>query len=248
MQDKNKKGIGLQPAWMLGGIPRNAESQSAKRGKIEYNFRYNADMQSSLNRTTSPKSETTVPPNSGKRTVRTRHQTNPFLRDVVATLGDKRVAVSMKANLAEIDNETGEYTRIPGQITKMISADREGFVKLYTAQIDAFFDLDRPGRVVLKYLIWMHQQEANHHLFLLHIDQAREAGFDIGKTTWYDGLSSLIDKKIVAASKIVNMFFLNPAVFFNGDRTRLVIEVRKIRKQEDKIADLEARGQERLLP
>ncbi len=209
-------------------------------------FRYNAEMETNNSRTSSPQKETPVPPLRGKRALRTRHQVNPFLKDVVATLGDKRVSVAMKANLAEIDNETGEITRIPGQITKIISADREGFVKLYTAQIDSFFDLTRPGRAVLKYLIWLHQQEANHHLFLLHNDQAIEAGFQIGKTTWYDGLTDLIDKKIVAASKIVNMFFLNPAVFFNGDRTRLVIEVRKIRKREDDKAELEARGQQRL--
>lgn len=178
--------------------------------------------------------------------MRKRHQTNPFLREVVATLGDKRVAVAMKADLAEINNETGEITRIPGQITKMISADREGFVKLYTAQIDAFFELSYAGRTVVKYLIWLHQQEANHHLFLLHLEQAHAAGFEISKTTWYNGITDLIAKKIIAASTITNMFFLNPAVFFNGDRTRLVVEVRKIRKKEDHMAELEARGQQRL--
>jgi hypothetical protein len=201
----------------------------------------------SLNESTQfPDSKNSVPLVAGKRAIRKRHQTNPFLRDVVATLGDKRVAVAMKNNLAEIDNSTGEITHIPGHITKLISADREGFVKLYTAQIEAFFELSYAGRTVVKYLIWLHQQEANHHLFLLHLEQAHQAGFDISKTTWYNGISDLIDKKIVAASTITNMFFLNPAVFFNGDRTRLVIEVRKIRKTEDRMAELEARGQQRL--
>jgi hypothetical protein len=203
-------------------------------------------MSSTKSRLQSPPEKTPSPLSTGKRSARLRHHTNPFLRDVVATLGDKRVAVSMKANLAEIDNETGEYTRIPGQITKMISADRESFVKLYTAQIDAFFDLSYAGRTALKYLIWLHQQEANHHLFLLHIEQAIQAGFEMSKTTWYNGITDLIEKKIIAASSITNMFFLNPAVFFNGDRTRLVIEVRKIRKREDAMAEMEARGQQRL--
>ncbi len=232
---------------MLEASPRNADCMSAFRGLLLLFVRYNKDMESSKKRTVSSNLETPVPLNSGLRK-RTKHQTNPFLRDVIATLGDKRVAVSMKANLAEIDNDTGEYTRIPGQITKMISADREGFVKLYTAQIDAFFDLTRSGRAVLKYLIWLHQNEANRHLFYLHIDQAQEAGYEIGRTTWYDGLADLSDKKIIAASTLAYMFFLNPAVFFNGDRTRLVIEVRKIRKHDDRLADLEAKGQERLLP
>jgi hypothetical protein len=181
------------------------------------------------------------------RSVRQKHQVNPFLRDVVATLGDKRVAVAMKSNMVEINNETGEMTQIPGQITKMISADRESFVKLYTAQIDAFFELSKAGRAVIKYLIWLHQQDANKHLFYLHPDQVKESGAVIGKTVWYEGVSDLIDKKIIAASTLPHMFFLNPAVFFNGDRTRLVIEVKKIRRREDAQAELEARGQQRLV-
>jgi len=192
--------------------------------------------------------KTTAPENSGKRVrnLREKHDVNPFLRDVVTTLGNKRVAVAMKSDLAEIDNDTGEMTRIQGQITKMISADRESFVKLYTAQIDAFFELSRPGRAVIKYLIWLHQQEANRHLFYLHPDQVKESGMTIGKTVWYDGVADLIEKKIIAASTLPHMFFLNPAVFFNGDRTRLVIEVKKIRRREDVKAELEAAGQRRL--
>jgi hypothetical protein len=191
---------------------------------------------------------TSIPENSGKiRVSRVKHEINPFLRDVVATLGDKRVAVAMKSNLVEIDNDTGEMTSIPGQITKMISADRESFVKLYTAQIDAFFELSQAGRAVIKYLIWLHQQDANKHLFYLHPDQVKDAGMRMGKTVWYDGITDLIAKKIIAASTLPHMFFLNPAVFFNGDRTRLVIEVKKIRKREDAQAELEARGQQRLV-
>lgn len=177
---------------------------------------------------------------------RLKYANNPFLSDVVATLGDKRVAVSMKANLAEIDNETGEYTRIPGQITKMISADREGFVKLYTAQIDAFFELQKPARAVVKYLIAVHQKEANRHLVFLHPSQAEADGYPISRATWFRGISELIDRKIIAPSTLVNGYFLNPAIFFNGDRTRFVVEVRKIRKREDLVSDLEAAGQQRL--
>lgn len=194
----------------------------------------------------SSESETKLPVKSGRR-VRVKHKVNPFLRDVVATLSDKRVAVAMKANLAEIDQSTGEITHIPGQITKFISADREGFVKLYTAQLDAFFELTEAGKRMVKYLIHVHQADANKHLFYLHPDQAEADGFSIPRTPWYAGLADLMDKKIIAASTLPNMFFLNPAVFFNGDRTRLVVEVKKIRRKEDYMAELEARGQKRLL-
>ena len=191
--------------------------------------------------------ETTSPVQSGKRArvVRVKHSTNPFLQDVVAKLGDKRVAVAFKSGMLELDQDTGELTPLPGQITKMISADRESFVKLYTAQIDAFFELSKPGRAVVKYLIWQHQQEANKHLVYLHPDQVVDAGMQIGKTTWYDGIAELISCKIIAASKLPHMYFLNPAVFFNGDRTRFVVEIRKQKRPSH--AELEQAGQQRLL-
>lgn len=180
--------------------------------------------------TMSTEKGTESPKKSGLR--RVKYSSNPFLRDVVAVLGDKRVAVSMKPNFAEIDDKTGEITRIPGQITKMISADRESFVKLYTAQIDAFFELTKPGRTVAKYLIWLHQKDANRHLIVLHHSQTSESGIAISRTAWFDGINDLIAKKIIAPSTIQNAFFLNPAVFFNGDRTRFITEVKRVDNQE----------------
>lgn len=53
--------------------------------------------------------ETTSPVQSGKRArvVRVKHSTNPFLQDVVAKLGDKRVAVAFKSGMLELDQDTG---------------------------------------------------------------------------------------------------------------------------------------------
>lgn len=203
-----------------------------------------------MNDTKSPDTGNICPQTGDKKSPikRLKYANNPFLRDVVATLGDKRVAVAMKSGLLEVDAATGEITPIPGQITKMISADRESFVKLYTAQIDAFFELQKPARAVVKYLIASHQKEANKHLFFLHPSQAEAEGYPISRATWFRGIGELIDRKIIAPSTLVNGYFLNPSIFFNGDRTRFVIEVKKIRRQEDAIADLESRGQGRLLP
>lgn len=187
-------------------------------------------------------------PSSKVREKRIRYAENPFLGDVVATLSDKRVAVAMKANLAEIDNETGEIRRIPGQITKYISADRESFVKFYTAQLQAFFELSGAGRKVVMYLIHLHQKAPNSHRIVLHHAFALEEGFDIGQAHWYAGLSELLDKKFIASAQAVSIFYLNPAIFFNGDRTRFVTEIRKRKTDADNRAELEARGQERLLP
>lgn len=158
---------------------------------------------------------------------RERYDHNPFLEGVVATFGDKRVRVAMKPNLAEIDNATGEITRIPGEIVKVVSADNASFVKLYSAQLDAFFELSGTARQVVKYLVHAHQQEPNKHFIGLHRTFAAQSGFEIPESTWFAGINQLIEKKFIAASKVPNFYYLNPAIFFNGDRTRFIVEIQK---------------------
>lgn len=154
------------------------------------------------------------------------------------------MAVKMNANLSTLDHDTGEVTQAEGQITKYIAADREGFVKLYTAQLDAFFELKSSARQVVKYLIHMHQQSPNRHRVTLHPMYAADEGFVIAKSTWYDGINELIEKKFIAAAQAQNDYYLNPAIFFNGDRTKLVIDIR--RGDQAKRERLEGMGQERL--
>jgi len=158
---------------------------------------------------------------------RVRYDSNPFLEGVVSTFGDKRVRVAMKPNLAEIDNVTGEVTRIPGEIVKIVSADKASFVKLYSAQLDAFFELSGSAKPVVKYLIFKHQQEPNKHLVVLHRHFAAQEGFDIPESTWFAGMKQLIEKSFLAASTASNSYYLNPAIFFNGDRTRFVVEIKR---------------------
>jgi hypothetical protein len=181
---------------------------------------------------------------------RARHAFNPFLAGVVSTFSDKRVTVDtrMQPQIMEMDAQTGEITRIPGQIVRTISADREGFVKLYTAQLDAFFELTGCAKIVIKYLIFLHQKEKNKHLVVLHQLFALEDGYDIPKSTWHRGITELLRKEFIAAASAVNSYYLNPAIFFNGDRTVFVTEIKRRRTDEDHRAELEARGQERLLP
>ena len=61
-----------------------------------------------------------------QRKARTRYDHNPFLNAVVEALTGKKVKVTMKSNMSVLDDSTGEISPIEGQITKFISADREG--------------------------------------------------------------------------------------------------------------------------
>jgi hypothetical protein len=168
----------------------------------------------------------------GKVSRRVRYDRNPFLEGVVSTFGDKRVRVSMKPNLAEIDNVTGEITRIPGEIVKIVSADKGSFIKLYSAHLHSFFNLTRSGQSVVEYLVHSHQQDANRHLVILHRITADQEGYEIPESTWFTGIRELIAKDFLAAGMAPNSYYLNPAIFFNGDRTKFITEIRKDREKE----------------
>ena len=167
-----------------------------------------------------------------KVTKRVRYDRNPFLEGVVSTFGDKRVRVAMKPNLAEIDNETGEITRIPGEIVKVVSADNGSFIKLYSAELHSFFDLTRSAQSVVEYLVYVHQKDANKTLVVLHRTFALQDNFEIPESTWFTGIRELIAKDFLAASMVPSSYYLNPAIFFNGDRTRFITEIKKDRKKQ----------------
>jgi hypothetical protein len=72
----------------------------------------------------------------------------------------------------------------------------------------------------------------------------RHGAKPLAKTTYMTALAELVEKGFVAPSTNPNLFFINPAIFFNGDRIRFVTEIR--RKKVSSQERLEAAGQQRL--
>ena len=57
-------------------------------------------------------------------------------------------------------------------------------------------------------------------------------------------MTELTEKGFVAPSVDTNLWFVNPAIFFNGDRVRFVTELQ--RKRKSRMQELEAAGQTKL--
>ncbi|EFU43972.1 hypothetical protein HMPREF9539_05537, partial [Escherichia coli MS 110-3] len=60
---------------------------------------------------------------------------------------------------------------------------------------------------------------------------AKTLDFELSSPIFYRGIKELIEKKIIAKSVDKIVFYINPAIFFNGDRARFVTEV--IKKKEE---------------
>ena len=60
---------------------------------------------------------------------------------------------------------------------------------------------------------------------------AKTLDFELSAPIFYRGIKELVEKKIIAKSVDKIVFYINPAIFFNGDRARFVTEV--IKKKEE---------------
>ena len=64
------------------------------------------------------------------------------------------------------------------------------------------------------------------------------------KSTYMTSLAELVEKGFIAPSINPNLYFTNPAIFFNGDRVRFVTEIRKKKSKQQALEDA---GQMKLL-
>jgi predicted DNA-binding transcriptional regulator len=110
----------------------------------------------------------------------------------------------------------------------VISVDEDQFIKLFTKDLAIWFDLNKSGMRVFAALLTVIQKEAIRR-DLVYLDRTDEAieEFKIQKTTFFNGIEELLAKGFIARHVSSGWYFINPTMFFNGDRARFVKEYRK---------------------
>lgn len=185
--------------------------------------------------------------------LRQKHRTNPFITGdgqglVIAKT--KSEVLETTGPLQVIDSHTGQVTT-SAQIRQVKFVDADRFVKLFVRHLDAFFDL-KPGTIRILMAVLEELSQARYaHGDTIYLNYGKVQEFFIkknskapAKATFFSSMAELTEKKFVAPSVDVNLWFVNPAVFFNGDRIRFVTELR--RKRQSPQEQLEAAGQQAL--
>lgn len=179
-----------------------------------------------------------------------RYAENPF-----ATAEGFRVPVRNKTEVIQTDAPTaitiGEERVAIAQIRRITTVDSDPFVKLFTAELNRFFDLT-PGAlrivtILIKDIGNIRLGDGDQvYITEKSIAETMEAnGIPAPSTaTYYRAMEELISKGFVAPSTNAPLYFINPAIFFNGDRVRFVTEIR--RKKLTAQEKLEAAGQKAL--
>lgn len=181
-----------------------------------------------------------------------KYAENPFVDGGVFSvpMRHRSEVVETAGPLQVVEKDSGEAIEI-AEIRRKRVVDTDRFVKLFVGHLDAFFDL-KPGTVrLMTALIDELSQGKNAHGDTIYLNYARVVSYfesrdakAPAKATFFGAMSELTEKGFVAPSVDTNLWFINPAIFFNGDRVRFVTELR--RKRASRMTELEEAGQKRL--
>lgn len=154
----------------------------------------------------------------------TTYDENPFITDVQVSVGNKRITVHKGTY---VDAETGETAKAAG-IHVVKKVDREQFVKLYTSEMWRIFELKPTTRKVVQYLLNEVQKHPNADGIYLHWLNAEkylsEQEISIGRSSFNRAMREMLEKQLIAESTRPNLYWINPAVIWNGDRYRFIRE------------------------
>lgn len=151
---------------------------------------------------------------------------NPFWDATTVKVGRKKITVGGGTHVAE----TGEAVAHSG-IHVVRETDSEEFVKIYTKNVRAIFDLKPTTQRVVQYLMVELQKTPNADAIYLAWIGAEEyfshEDLKVSRPSFQRALKELLDKGFIAESVRPNMFWFNPNLLFNGDRMTFVHEYRR---------------------
>lgn len=152
-----------------------------------------------------------------------QHERNPFLSSLIVPTRGKMVTVSTGTQLSLIDHQTGEVIGGTIGLVHRQMVDKEEFVKIYKSQIQFMFDLTTRGIKVFSYIL--HATRISDGMILFSQKKCQEFTGYSSKASITSALAELLSKNIIARTGEPHLYFINPAMFFNGDRIVMMRDV-----------------------
>jgi hypothetical protein len=165
-------------------------------------------------------------------------------------------AKKRSSNADVVSLETGEVTGC-AVVRRVEEVDDEQFVKVFSAGVAASFDLSKTAQRVFQIVLEAYQGTPMsggyaESVSLFWFDGGLDGrSVDMSQYTFNRGMRELLDKGFLSP-RTPSEFWVNPHLFFRGDRVMFAREYRRISssKLPPDVADraeLEKRGQKRLI-
>lgn len=167
---------------------------------------------------------------------------NPLLSPSDVPLKKKRVRSGI-ASKTLVDADTGEVAAT-SVIHQIEEKDDEHFVKIFAAGIAASYELTKTGQRVFQAILQEYERMpmSSGYAEAVYLSWFGDGlgGQDVGMSekTFQRGLKELLVKDFLSP-KTPNVYWVNPALFFKGNRFLLVKEFRRKEHTTAAISDQE---------
>lgn len=154
---------------------------------------------------------------------------NPLMKGTVVTSKERRVSAGMRSEL--IDPDTGEVQAMTS-IHRVKQVDDAEFVKVFSEGVKAMYGLTRTGTRVFQAILDEYQATKMNGgyadaIYLNWFDNGLcGRNIAMSEKTFSRGLKELLINRFIAP-KSANLYWVNPALFFKGDRVALIREYRR---------------------
>lgn len=157
--------------------------------------------------------------------------TNPFWEGFELTTKKKRTTLQTDEEQVLVGVKTGIATNAT-EITKVYEVDDEKFLKVFSRFLHVFFDIRKSTQKLFEVVLYEIGKKANQDLVYLHPIQAsnyhERRGSKYSQASFYRSINEMKEVGfIVKSAEGPNLYFVNPAIFWNGDRIKFITEIYK---------------------
>jgi len=158
---------------------------------------------------------------------------NPLLNFNEVQIKSKQVRTGSSSSV--INQDTGEVLTSIVHQTRIV--DQEHFVKVFADGIRASYELNLTGYRVFQAILDVYQNSPMSggfvdSIYIIFMDGGLcGASIGISESQFYRGLKILISKGFLSP-RSPNLFWVNPHLFFRGDRALFVTEYRREKLQK----------------
>jgi len=155
-------------------------------------------------------------------------QENPFIADLAVPLTPKTHSF-VSRNKAIVNVATGEIDDdiLLSRKTKFV--DGEQFVKIFVKEMESMFDLSRSAQKVFTFMI---TKVGYDDKIFFDIEECLEKTGYRSKTQVFKSLRELCVKDFIAKTKHQFVYWINPKLFYQGDRLVIMREYKRAKKDK----------------
>jgi hypothetical protein len=168
------------------------------------------------------------------------YESNPFVEEALEGIQkltvkrtrvirpDEGLARQVQQIVVNTDGEPTGY----GAFMQYIEVDEDKFAKVYLSQFAAFWELSKPAIRVFGYILSALKPSQDRLIFKM--DKALAYTKYGHRSHVLTGLSNLVECGIIARTPYDYEYFINPLVFFNGNRVTFAKTYIRKKKEADK--------------